>query len=308
MSRPGAFVVPRDGAPYLTVRLDFELTAARRCGNGFGYVNASAGSGPSASVGFKQRCGKDGRVLRWSTVTTAGVRRGVVRSRRVAVSVTNYTLIADEQPGRHELSFSLETAKGFHVKGVRIRPTSGLRPTHEPPYTVALDIDPHEARTVPGEPVVIDVAVRNAGATPARRVGLAVIESADVVVQDRRVLTGWPAVEPKSVVRRRLRLLPKRAGAWKVDVAVESSKGSDIETISLVAAAPATAAVGAGEGDTGWLPLAAAWSLVVCGAYFCYRRYGPSRAAVRSRTSTSALPAAITAAKTRPTQPPQRTE
>jgi hypothetical protein len=220
MSRPGAFVVPRDGAPYLTVRLDFELIAARRCGNGFGYVNASAGSGPSASVGFKQRCGKSGRVLRWSTVTTAGVRRGVVRSRRVAVSVTNYTLIADEQPGRHELSFSLETAKGFHVRGVRIRPTSGLRPTHEPPYTVALDIDPHEARTSPGEPVVIDVAVRNAGTTPARRVGLAVIESADVVVQDRRVLTGW-------------------------------------------------------------LPLAAAWGLVVCGAFVCYRRYGPSRAAVR---------------------------
>jgi hypothetical protein len=209
--------------------------------------------------------------LRWSTVTTEGSRSGSVRRRRVALSVTNYVALGDARPGRHRLRFSLETARRFKVRAVRIRRASGLRPTDEPPYTVALEVDPRVTRTKPNEPFEIGVTVRNTGGTPAKRVGLAVVESKDVVLLDRRALTGWPTIAPKRAVTRRFSMLVRRLGAWKVDVAVDSSKGSDLMTITIIAAARPPPASGGAEGSGAWLLLGGGWLLVVAAAYLAYR-------------------------------------
>ena len=167
--------------------------------------------------------------------TTAGTRAGRGRGRVVAVGLTNYVLRRDTRPGAHRLRFSLETAHGFRVQRVDVRASSGLRPTAEPPYTIDLAISPAKVTTRPGAAAAFDVAVRNGGTVPARRVSLSVIESDAMVVDNRSALEDWPVIRPKRVVRRRVRLLPRTPGAWLVDVAVDSSKGTDVETLRLVA-------------------------------------------------------------------------
>ena len=301
MSRPGAFVVPRDGAPYLKVRLDFELIAARRCGNGFGYVNASAGSGPSASVvqaAVRQRW----RVLRWSTsrrpASAAG--RALAPRRRVGHELHAHRRRA---AGRHELSFSLETAKGFHVKGVRIRPTSGLRPTHEPPYTVALDIDPHEARTVPGEPVVIDV--QYATRVPRRR-GRSDSRSSRAPMSSCKTAASSPD-GPRSSPERRAAApspAPQAGGSVKVDVAVESSKGSTSRRSHWsqpLRRPPPSAPARATPGGSRWPPLGVWWSAVPTSATGATARRAPPCG--RGRTRARSRPRSRPRRPDRPSRP-----
>lgn len=270
------FVVPSaaaGGAKYLKIRMDVDVVTQRSCRAGYGYLYASAGSGPSVAVELVQRCRAGQRILRWSSVTTAGARHGWARSRHLRVSVTNYTLFRDARPGRHYLTFSLETAHGLRVQRARILPRSGLRPTNEPPYTVALDVAPAEVRAEPGQPATLHVAVRNSGTTTARAVRLAVVESDDLVVANRAVLMDWPAIRPRRVVSRALRLLPRRPGAWKVDLAVDSSKGSDIKTVSVIAASEQSELrTGGASGPPRGLMIAI-WIASITLACFGYQRY-----------------------------------
>lgn len=240
------------GRSYYVIRARFRVRVLQRTGNGFGFVEVRTGKGVSVSTKFKIRRVAGAPVTTWSNTTTEGTATHRTRRTTIDVDVVNYVRYVDTAPGQHRLRFTVQRYGSLRFGSVTVMPSSGMRMTQEPPFTLSMTAHAEAGQTpVVGRDLPIAVRLTNSGRVTARQVRVHADASAAVRVLDAGSFERWYPLPGRRSRERRLRVVPTRPGVHELGLIATSSKGGARGVVRIeVAPAEVTGTASSADGQS----------------------------------------------------------
>ncbi len=224
MSREFEFLVPHAGTSprFVKIRLRAEVDLSSRAGPGDGYLEVESDGGPSGQFELLTRRRHGALSTAWDAVTTSGQSGRVVHGRRIMLTMTNYLVQSEWQPGAHWLKFRLDEYGRFHAAAARILAPTALSATSQDPR-------PIEVSLTPAGPAgnVVAVSARNVSKRTEyiRTIALRAADGTSAAV-----VGGWRAVRPNHVLVRVVHV-PAGVADGLLVATVTTSHGRSVEPV-----------------------------------------------------------------------------